>query len=111
MKICYKSFDGKEFNTEEECRRYEGKNAEIKMYSPDGLTQDPNLAFAVKIGRAEAAERFIRMCYEKNACCTGINHNLNGIYVWSEDYAQYFLLDSLPCKALRECFKDMEMQE
>ena len=110
MKICYKSFDGKDFNTEEECLEYE-KNAEIKMYGSNGLTQDPNRAFAVKIDGAEAAERFIKICNEVNACCTGISYNLNGIYVWSEDYEQYFPLEPLPCKALKECFKDTEAQE
>ena len=111
MKICYKSFDGKEFNTEEECRRYEGKNAEIKMYGPDGLTYDPNLTFAVKIYGTGATGRFIEMCKKADVSSTGIHTYLNGLYVWSTDSGQFFLLDSLACKALKEYFKDTEAQE
>ena len=110
MKICYKSFDGKEFNTEEECRRYE-ENIKIKMYSFDGLTNNPKLAFAVKINGIEAAKKFIKMCNEWDVSHTGVNYDLNGIYVWSSYCNQYFLLEPLTCKALKECFEDTEMQE
>ena len=110
MKVCYKSFDGKEFNTEEECLKYE-ENIGIKMYSPDGLTYDPNLAFAVKIGETGATGRFIEMCKKADVSSTGIHTYLNGLYVWSTDSGQFFLLDSLACKALKEYFKDTEAQE
>ena len=107
MKIYYKSFDGKEFNTEEECLKYE-KNVGIKMYSPDGLTYDPNLAFAVEIDGTGATGRFIEMCKEADSNSTGIHTSLNGLYVWSTYSGQFFLLDSLARKALKECFKDTQ---
>ena len=110
MKICYKSFDGREFNTEEECLKYE-KKVGIKMYSPDGLTYDPNLAFAVEIDGAGAAERFIEMCDEVNIGRTGINPELNGLYLWSQYHRQFFMLESLTCKALEEYFKSNEVRE
>lgn len=110
MKVCYKSFDGKEFNTEEEYLKYE-ENVGIKMYSPDGLTYDPNLAFAVKIDGTGTTERFIEMCKEADASSTGIHTYLNGLYVWSTYSGQFFLLDSPARKALKECFKDTETQE
>ena len=108
MKVCYKSFDGKEFDTEEECLKYEG-NIGIKMYSPDGLTYDPNFAFVVKTDGA--TENFIEMCKKANVSSTGIHTYLNGLYVWSTDSGQFFLLDSLASKALKEYFKDTETQE
>lgn len=110
MKICYKSFDGKEFNTEKECLEHE-KNIEIKMYGLDGLTQDPNLAFVVKIDGTGATERFIEMCKKADVGYTGIHTGLNGTYVWSAYNGKFFLLDSLECQALKEYFKDMEAQE
>ena len=110
MKVCYKSFDGKEFDTEEECLKYEG-NVGIKMYSPEGLTYDPKLAFAVKIDGTGATERFIEMCKEADTNSTGIHTYLNGLYVWSTYSGQFFLLDPLAHKALKEYFKDMEAQE
>ena len=110
MKVCYKSFDGREFNTEEECLKYE-RNVGIKMYSSDGLTYDPNLAFVVKTNGTGATERFIEICKKADVSSTGIHTYLNGLYVWSTDSEQFFLLDPLARNALKEYFKDMEAQE
>lgn len=110
MKICYKSFDGKEFDTEEECLKYE-ENVGINMYSPDGPTYDPNLAFIVNIDGIGATEKFIEICKKANVSSTGIHTYIDGLYVWSTDSGQFFLLDSLACKALKEYFKDTETQE
>ena len=110
MKVCYKSFDGREFNTEEECLKYE-ENVGIKMYGLDGLTYDPNLAFVVKTDGAGATERFIEMCKKADVGYTGIHTSLNGTYVWSAYNGQFFPLDSLACKALKEYFKDTGTQE
>ena len=112
MKVCYKSFDGREFNTEEECLKYE-ENAGIKMYSPEGLTYDPNFAFAVKIDGTGATERFIEMCKKADVSSTGISNDPNGLYVWSTERGQYFPVpvEPLAREALKEYFKDTEAQE
>lgn len=110
MKVIYKSFDDKEFATEDECRRYE-ENVGIKMYYLDGLTYDPNLAFVVKIDGTGTAERFIEICNKAGVSSTGIHTYTDGLYVWSTDSGQFFPLDSLACQALKEYFKDTETQE
>ena len=112
MKICYKSFDGREFNTEEECIKYEG-NVGIRMYSPDGLTYNPNFAFVVEIDGIGAAEKFIKMCDKEDVNYTGISNGLNGVYVWSTERGQYFPVpvEPLARKALKEYVKDAEAQE
>lgn len=109
MKVCYKSFDGREFNTEEECIEYE-KNPDIKMYGPDGITDDILSCYAVRIDKAEAAKNFIKASDEAGVISDGIN-NIKGIYVWSDDDERFFMLNSLAYKALENYFKDTETQE
>ena len=109
MKVCYKSFDGREFNTEEECLKYE-ENPDIKMYSPDGITDDILSCYAVRINNAEAAKNFIKASTEAGVISDGIK-NIKGTYIWSADDERFFILDSLAYKALKECLKDMEAQE
>lgn len=109
MKVCYKSFDGREFSTEEECLKYE-ENPDIKMYGPDGITDDILSCYVVRINKAEAAKNFIKVSVEAGVIPDGIR-NIKGTYIWSADDERFFMLDSLSRKALKEYFKDMEAQE
>lgn len=110
MKICYKSFDGKEFNTEKECLEYE-KNLDFKMYAPKGQTNDADVCYVVDIKTPEAAENFIKTCVKMKTPRRGVRRNHAGVYAWSLSYKKYFLLEPLTFEALKQYIKDTETQE
>ena len=109
VKVCYKSFDGREFNTEEECLKYE-ENPDIKMYGPDGRTDDILSCYAVRIDKAEAAKNFIKASVEAGVISDGIK-NIKGTYIWSADDERCFTLDSLAYKALGKHVTETGTQE
>ena len=110
MKVIYRSFDGKEFATEDECLEYE-KNPDLKMYSYKGITDDVLSCYVVEIKTEKAARDFIEMCNNGNASPTGIHRNFPGVYGWSSDDRKFVFLEPLTRKAIKEYFKDTETQE
>lgn len=110
MEIVYRSCNGKIFDKRDECLEYE-KTLAFKMYGPNGLTSNADVCYIVDIKTPEAAEDFLETCRTIGTPCDGIQHDCSGIYAWSSGDAQYFRLEPLTRKALKEYFKDIETQE
>lgn len=73
MKVIYRSYDGLEFDTPEECVRHEQTSPRFKMYDPNGLTDNPDNAMLVWFSEnVTATERFKCFCDEHEITTYGI---------------------------------------
>lgn len=102
MKIIYVSFDGKSFNSEEECRFHEENNPSFKMYDEAGLvTDDPQEAKVVRLYNDEESGRACAELHEEYDCsCDGIDcYSCAGWYFWGDDGWTYIPDDVVPVLA------------
>ena len=110
MEIVYRSYTGKIFDKRDECLKYE-KSLAFKMYGPNGLTSNADVCYVVDIKTPEAAGDFLETCRTIGTPCDGIQHDCPGVYAWSFIDEKYFLVGPLTNKALKQYYKDTEMQE
>ena len=106
MKIMYQSFDGKFFDTQEECVEYENTFASLEMYTTEGRTDAVEEALVVCLHDEKEANLFIAKCYEKNALSHGIQEGDKGMFIWNFYNEEYVYVDPSVAEALKEYFRD-----
>lgn len=102
MEILYRAFDGKIFNSADECLRHERENPLFRMWGEDGLTNDTGKALVVEIlDKYSGASAFVELCESCGDIYDGIDRFAGkGIYVW-DDNDQYVYIPDDALKALR----------
>lgn len=107
MEIIYRSFDGVDFSSAEDCVNHEQQFPRFKMWDESGLTTSPDSAKMVWLSTREGAEAFIKMCHEEDITNEGIEEGDIGIFLWSDEAFQWFPLDDLTLEAVK-CYIRME---
>ena len=87
----YKSFDGKLFDTEKDCEKYEASN---KLYfeAYDKYGKKTNIPFDmiyVHIENMAGIRNFINICNANNSAWDGVQLDLPGWYVFHPTYHKY----------------------
>ena len=106
MKIMYQSFDGKFFDTQEECVKYENAFASLKMYGSKGRTNAVEEALVVCLHTLEETEVFLNKCKAEDATSDGIYALSTGMYIWDFSYDRYYYVDDAIALSLKEYFRD-----
>lgn len=102
MEILYRAFDGKIFNSADECLRHERENPLFRMWGEDGLTNDTGKALVVEIlNEYNGASAFVELCESCGDIYDGIDRFAGkGVYVWDVN-DQYVYIPDSTLKALR----------
>lgn len=99
MEIIYRSFDGREFDTEEECLSHEKENPLFRMWDASGETTNIKKGDVVELNSNTAVERFIEICQELDVECHGIDGV--GLYAWDSSSYEFINISSYNLSALR----------
>lgn len=89
MDLIFRAHDGKEFDNALDCIAYENAHPIYRMWDSDGVTEDVNEALLVDIQGDE--ELFFKACHEADVTTEGICGK--GLYIWSDNYFEWVLLD------------------
>lgn len=106
MKVMYQSFDGKFFDTEEECVEYENTFASLEMYGPNGKTYNVEEAIVIYLHDEKESELFIDKCYVSDSISHGIQEGDKGMFIWDYSNDEYVYVNPLVVEALKEYFRD-----
>ena len=110
MKIIYRAFDGKEFNSVTECAAYEEKSHKLKMWYKDGKTNLADKAYVIKLEDENDVRLFIGKCDYENTVHDGIEFDEytadTGLFVWEENRCEYVEINNDVLNALIHYLKD-----
>ena len=87
MKIIYRSYDGEEFDTEEECIEYEDNYSPIRMWSKIGRTTKIEDCSVVVIETNESVQKFCDISRVEGLTYEGIDEP--GLYFWNSEDLRY----------------------
>lgn len=99
MEIIYRSFDGRDFYTEEDCLVHEQKNPLFRMWDSSGETKNIEKGDVVELNSNAAVEKFIEICQNSDIDCSGIDGV--GLYAWDASNFEFVNISSYNLPALR----------
>ena len=105
MEIIYRSFDGVNFATEEDCLAHE-RERDYKMWDSNGITHFANDAEVVFL-TPNNVKGFIEWLRREDICSEGLESDISGTYIWDSKSFQWVHLSELTTKALLNYLKDM----
>ncbi len=106
MEIIFRSIDGVEFNTAQECIEHENKFCRFKMWNQNGLVSTPMDAMLVQFESAsyEAKEAFIELCRRHDVTTEGVEETTEyDWYMWYDDEFQWIPIENDVIESLRKC--------
>lgn len=109
MEIIFKSIDGVEFKTAQECIEHENKFCRFKMWSQNGLVTDPNDAMLVEfeVASYEAKEAFIELCRNNDVTTEGIEETTEyDWYMWCGEHYEWVPIGKEVIEAFKKCFAE-----
>ena len=89
MKKGFMSIDGKFFTSEAKCKEHEATVGFV-MYNSEGIVDDPNQAFGVRILSGTGYEKFCNLCNKCDSSSIGIEGV--GDWIWDENRYRYIRL-------------------
>ena len=105
MEIIYRSFDGVNFATEEDCLAHE-RERDYKMWDSNGVTHSANNAEVVFL-TPNNVKSFIEWLRCEGICYEGLEDDISGTYIWNSESFQWVHLPESTIRALLEYLKDM----
>lgn len=110
MKIIYRTFDGKEFDSVTECAAYEEQMHKLKMWFKDGKTTSVDKAYVVKLENENDTRIFIERCDYEDSDHEGIEFDEytadTGLFVWDANRCKYCYIKDDTLNALIHYLKD-----
>lgn len=106
MKVIYRSFDGQDFDTAEECLFHEKEEPLFRMWDKSGETEKVENGYVVELNSNAAVEKFIELSQESGSEYCGIDGV--GLYVWDENNFEFVNVNSYELSALHAYFISQE---